>query len=63
MRVVEVDLDPDLVRQLGMERHLLPLVIAQRLTQGRGNSVELTRLPIQGGVGGGIVHLRQQHRA
>ena len=63
MGVAEVDLDPGLGGQLGMARHLLPLVVGQRLAHGRGNAVELLGISRQGGGGSGIVPLGQQGQA
>ena len=63
MRVAAGDLDPGLGGQLGRARHLLPLVVGQRLAQGRGNAVALLGISRQGGGGRGIVPLGQQDPA
>ena len=63
MGVAEVNLDSGLSGQFGMARHLLPLVIGQGLAQRCGDAIELTTVARQGGGGGGIVHLGQQHQA
>jgi DNA modification methylase len=63
MGVAEVDLDPGLGGQLGMARHLLPLVVGQGLAHGRRDTVQLAGIACQGGGGGGIVHLGQQDQA
>jgi hypothetical protein len=44
----QVDLDPGLGGQLGMARHLLPLVIGQGLAQRCGDAVELPGIARQG---------------
>jgi len=63
MRVAEIDLDPGLGGQLGMARHLFTLVIGQRLAHRCRNAAELKRIARQGGGGGSIIHLSQQHQA
>jgi hypothetical protein len=63
MRVAEVDLDPGLGGQLGMARHLLPLVIGQGLAQRCGDAVELPGIACQSRGGSGIVHFGQQDQA
>lgn len=56
MRVAKVDLDPGLGGQLGMARHLLPLVIGQGLAHRCGDAVELSGITCQSKGGSGIVH-------
>ncbi len=61
--IAEVDLHPGIGGQFGMARHLLPLVIGQGLAQRCRDAVELAGIAVEGGGGGGIVHLRQQDQA
>lgn len=58
-RVGEVDLDRQPPGQFLVPRHVLPLVVGQRLTYTRREASELSGAGLQGGIGAGAVHPRQ----